>query len=87
MRCADVSIRDLVLHRDGSFGSAEQNENWWRGNKSESRNGATGRYCVDGYLTLAQRLVGVVGLHFTCWKLVNGRVHIIGFDGRQFTPE
>ena len=86
MPYADVTTRDLVLHRDGTFGSAEGNENWWRGNKRERRSGTTAGYYFDGYLMAEQQSDGVAGMHFTCYPPVNGRLRIIGFDGRQFTP-
>ena len=87
MPYTDITIRELVMRRDGTFGSAEQNESWWRGEHREQSAGVTGRYLVDGYLIAVQQPDGIVTLHFGCYQLVNGTLRLIAFDGRQYTPK
>lgn len=87
MPYASVTINELVLHTDGRFGSAEQNQRWVTGTQTTSSTSATGRYYVDGFMMAVQRPDGVVSLHFTGYQLMEGRLRLVVLNGRQYSPK
>jgi hypothetical protein len=84
---ANVTIRELLLRRDGTIGSSSRNENWDRGTHTTSNGSADGRYLLDGYLMALQQPDGRVTLHFTGYSLNQSRLHIVALDGRMFTKK
>jgi hypothetical protein len=87
MPYADITSVELVLHSDGRFGSTSQNRNWTLGDRTERNASRSGRYYLDGYLMAVQGPDGAVSLHFAGYQRIDGRLRLIAFHGRTFTPK